>query len=1041
MRNKWIVLLLLTLAGIVYAGGEKVSAQGSEGCDSVNEAITQKFRFLGKWNQDGKIEYGVIPGDTISDEMTNFVEVTLPETINIFERGGDLFDDNAQLNTVLKDSSDVWVTFIHEGARYKNVLGYYTYPKDQPPASYYDIDSLTVIFPNVEAGTLDNEAVINPGEKVHLGWFPANTVIGYFVIADGWVGDTICYLRNYMVFTDKQLNTFTAEEYRQQTIQMYYTDERRLILGFEDLPRPGGDQDFNDVMFYVTAEPGAIDTANIPHVPTALMTGDTVLCDPNAPAQVRVDLTGKGPWTIVYYDGRDSVKVENIESSPYLFTTTIKDTIRLVSVKDQNMHGTVRGSAVIEVSNVDASFLENPVLCEGDETGQIGVALEGHAPWTFTYSDGGQQYVVEGVVDTVYYIDAELNKTYRLIGISDKYCVASLSDTARLEQKPRPVAELTGYDLIGDEGVFAELYVELTGTGPWYVAYDHNGVVDTAYSETAHMVIPVNEGGIYFLTAVMDAYCPGTISGESKTLSIDDSFRSKAVLTGHSNLCGDESAWLTVAIKGKSPWTLTWSVDGNEQTVVTEEDTLRLEAAEPGLYKLVSVFDADHFYGTVEGEAEILQREIPTAEISGHSAICGENPAEIRVDLTGVAPWTVIYTDGSQEYGIESTQPNVIEEVTQTGNYQLVSVQDAYCPGTVSGSADINYYEVPTATLSGGGYICNEGETVDLTVSFTGDGPWKFVYTDGTTQVEETADHTPYTLVVSTAGNYELVSVENAFCSGTVSGTAYVGMGSEAMDLEIIAGDNSCEGETIPLSIEGETTGIQFELTTTGAGTLNRIDDTHYEYIPGDGESGLITFDLEMSNACGTKTVSTDVNIIALPDASFTISPDELYTDNAITFVANGGAGQYNWDFGDGNAGNSPTTEHVYTDAGQYKVVLTVETSGCSSSSSKDIEVFKQNLLFVPTAFNLNAINPENRVVKVYGTNISEEGFSFKIVNRWGKVMYKTGSFKEANTNGWKGLNANNGEEQALNVFTWILKGKFNNGETFEKTGTVTLVQ
>ncbi len=1041
MRNKLVVLLLLTGLGMIVLGQGVLLAQDSQGCDSVNEAITQKFRFLGGWDKDGKIDYHVMPGDTISDEMLHFVETTLPETINIFDRDGDLFDENAQLNTVLNEASDVWVSFVHEGANFKNVLGFYTYPKGQPPSSYYDIDSMTVIFPNVEHDSLGRESVVELGEKVHLGAFPANTVIGYFVIADGWVGDTICYLRNYMVFTDKQLNAFTSEEYRQQTIQMYFTSEDRLVIGFEDLKRPGGDQDFNDVMFYVTANPGAIDTTNIPHVPTALMTGDTVLCDPNAPAQVRVDLTGKGPWTIVYYDGKDTVKVENIESTPYLFTTTIKDTIRLLSVKDQNMHGTVRGSAVIEVSEINASFLENPVLCEGDEIGQIGVALEGHAPWTFTYSDGDQQYVVENVLDTVYYIDAELNKTYRLIGISDKYCVASLSDTASLVQKPRPVATLTGYNLVGDEGVFAELLVELTGSGPWYVAYNHDGVVDTAYSETANMVIPVNEGGTYFLTAVMDLYCPGTISGESKTLKIDDSFRSKAVLMGNTNLCGDESAWLTVAIKGKRPWTLVYSIDGNEKTIVTEKDTLRIEANAPGMYKLVSIYDADHFYGTVEGEVEIRQREIPTAAISGHSAICGENPAEINIDLTGVGPWSVIYTDGSQEYGIESTQPKVIEEVTQTGAYQLVSVHDAYCPGTVSGSADIKYYDAPTAVLSGGGYICNEGETIDLSVAFTGDGPWKLVYTDGANQFEETASQTPFNFPVSQAGEYELVSVENAYCEGTVSGTAMVGLGTEAMDLEIVTGDNSCEGEVVPITIEGETTGIQFVLTTTGSGTLNKVDETHYEYVPGEGETGLVTFDLEMSNVCGTKTVSKDVEIIPLPDASFTVTPDQLYTENTVYFEADGTADSYTWNFGDGNEGNSASTQHVYSEAGDYEVTLTVETSGCTNSLSKTYSVFMKNLLFVPSAFNLNASNPENRVVKVYGTNISEDGFSFKIVNRWGKVMYETNSFKEANINGWTGRNAKKDEEQALNVFTWLLKGKFNNGETFDMTGTVTLIQ
>ena len=90
--------------------------------------------------------------------------------------------------------------------------------------------------------------------------------IGYFLIAQGWVGDTIC-LASHMVFTDKHLNTFTTAAYQQQTILLNYEPEEQILLCFEDIKRPGGDNDFNDAVFYVTAEPGAIDTTNIPKIP------------------------------------------------------------------------------------------------------------------------------------------------------------------------------------------------------------------------------------------------------------------------------------------------------------------------------------------------------------------------------------------------------------------------------------------------------------------------------------------------------------------------------------------------------------------------------------------------------------------------------------------------------------------------------------------------------------------------------------------------------------------------------------------------------
>jgi hypothetical protein len=74
-------------------------------------------------------------------------------------------------------------------------------------------------------------------------------------------------------------------------------------------------------------------------------------------------------------------------------------------------------------------------------------------------------------------------------------------------------------------------------------------------------------------------------------------------------------------------------------------------------------------------------------------------------------------------------------------------------------------------------------------------------------------------------------------------------------------------------------------------------------------------------------------------------------------------------------------------------------------------------------------------------TTFDDNDFYFKIVNRWGKVMYETESFAEANTVGWDGINNNNEVTLELNVFTYIVRGKFIEGNSFEQTGTITQVK
>lgn len=84
----------------------------------------------------------------------------------------------------------------------------------------------------------------------------------------------------------------------------------------------------------------------------------------------------------------------------------------------------------------------------------------------------------------------------------------------------------------------------------------------------------------------------------------------------------------------------------------------------------------------------------------------------------------------------------------------------------------------PTATLSGGGVLCaGSGDSETITVNFTGQGPWNFVYTINTVaQPPIQVTSSPYTFQVTQPGTYALQSVTtvDGNCPGTVSGTAVI---------------------------------------------------------------------------------------------------------------------------------------------------------------------------------------------------------------------------------------------------------------------------
>ncbi len=93
---------------------------------------------------------------------------------------------------------------------------------------------------------------------------------------------------------------------------------------------------------------------------------------------------------------------------------------------------------------------------------------------------------------------------------------------------------------------------------------------------------------------------------------------------------------------------------------------------------------------------------------------------------------------------------------------------------SVAAGTPVVFLELPTAVLSGGGTIC-ENEVADLTVHFTGEGPWTFEYQiNGAAQAALTTSFNPYTLPVSQGGVYTLSGVSDANCTGLASGSAIV---------------------------------------------------------------------------------------------------------------------------------------------------------------------------------------------------------------------------------------------------------------------------
>lgn len=159
------------------------------------------------------------------------------------------------------------MTFLNEGAGYRNALGYFVYDTNNPPASIDDITAHTIIFPNSSKAP-DGEMV--EGDTIDLNVeLTAGQTLAFFVIPNGWGWsgsyNNIESLGSWGTpfYSYSELNPETTASLRRHNVAFIDTENEFFVLGFEDLHRTGGDHDFNDLLFTVEITPfTAVDGVN-----------------------------------------------------------------------------------------------------------------------------------------------------------------------------------------------------------------------------------------------------------------------------------------------------------------------------------------------------------------------------------------------------------------------------------------------------------------------------------------------------------------------------------------------------------------------------------------------------------------------------------------------------------------------------------------------------------------------------------------------------------------------------------------------------------
>ena len=179
-------------------------------------------------------------------------------------------------------------------------------------------------------------------------------------------------------------------------------------------------------------------------------------------------------------------------------------------------------------------------------------------------------------------------------------------------------------------------------------------------------------------------------------------------------------------------------------------------------------------------------RPRPTSTITGGGTVCnGATQPDLSVALTGIAPWSLTYSDGSTPTlvtGLTASPYTIVG--AGAGTYTITAAADSTCAaqaGDMTGSSVVVVNPRPTAVVSGGATVCPSAPLPSVTFTLTGTGPWSLSYSDGTNTISASPTVSPFVLANAPVGTYTVTALSDANCAalpGDLSGTATSAIGA-----------------------------------------------------------------------------------------------------------------------------------------------------------------------------------------------------------------------------------------------------------------------
>lgn len=428
----------------------------------------------------------------------------------------------------------------------------------------------------------------------------------------------------------------------------------------------------------------------------------------------------------------------------------------------------------------------------GDTTINVGgsatlsLFFSGNGPWTYTFTNTNTGTTSSNPLRGI--VQPTVTTTYALQSVSNICGTGTVSGSAKVTVIPRITTDFTAATICAG----ATISVPFTLTG----SFETTGVTYTAQLSNAagSFDVPINigTGNVSPVSGVLPTnltagtgYRIRIVASAVSTTVMSNSITIKplptAVLSGGASITVGENTNLSIAFTGDAPWV--YKLSNNQTgTAITTPTIISVNPSITTTYTLQSISNTCG-NGTVSGSALItVIPRISVAEVALGSVCVGTN-ISLPFVVTGSFEMPVSYTAQLSDAAGSFTAPvnlktgsgspldiNIPANLPAGNGYRLRVVANANATSINSFAFAIKVR--PTAIISGSPTI-NFGETASLNLSFTGEGPWTFGLSDGTTG---TTDRTPFGVNVkpTQTSTYLVSSIRNLCGDGSTSGSGLV---------------------------------------------------------------------------------------------------------------------------------------------------------------------------------------------------------------------------------------------------------------------------